>query len=70
MVGVDLRGYQSHQKSHVGPKRREMRFEANDHIFLRVTPTQGIIRFGIKDKLTPKSIRSFELKGLEMSHIT
>ena len=32
-----------------------------DHVFLRVSPTKGVMRFGIKGKLSPRFIGPFEV---------
>jgi hypothetical protein len=32
-----------------------------DHVFLRVSPTKGVMRFGIKGKLSPQFIGPFEV---------
>ncbi|XP_058070952.1 uncharacterized protein LOC131219989 [Magnolia sinica] len=37
------------------------RFEAGDHVFLRISPMKGVLRFGKKGKLTPRYIGSFQI---------
>jgi hypothetical protein len=32
-----------------------------DHVFLKVSPTKGVMRFGIKGKLSPRFIGQFEV---------
>ena len=34
------------QKSYVDRRRRPLEFEAGDHVFLKVMPKRGVIRFG------------------------
>ena len=48
-----LRATQTRQKSHADNRRRSLEFQVGDHVFLRVTPTKGIIRFGVRGKLNP-----------------
>ena len=36
-------------------------FEVGDHVWLRVSPTRGVRRFGIKGKLSPRFIGPFEI---------
>ena len=38
-----------------------MQFEVGDHVYLRVSPTKGVQRFGLKGKLAPRSIGPFEI---------
>src|SRR5262249_28320382 len=51
----------SRQKSYVDPKRRDISFEVGDHVFLKISPMKGVMRFGKKGKLTPKYIGPFEV---------
>ena len=37
---------QSRQKSYVDKRRRLLEFEVGDHVFLRVKPKRGVVRFG------------------------
>ena len=36
-----------------------MQFEVGDHVYLRVSPTKGVQRFGLKGKLAPRYIGPF-----------
>ncbi|XP_020262522.1 uncharacterized protein LOC109838495 [Asparagus officinalis] len=56
-----LRIAQSRQKSYADNRRRKLEFEVGDHIFLRVSPTKGVMRFGRKGKLSPRYIGPFEI---------
>nr|CAD1832666.1 unnamed protein product [Ananas comosus var. bracteatus] len=47
---------QSRQKSYADKRRRELEFQAGDHVFLKVSPTKGVKRFGIRGKLSPRFI--------------
>jgi hypothetical protein len=38
---------QSRQKSYTDKRRRPLEFEVGDHIYLRVSPMNGVCRFGI-----------------------
>jgi hypothetical protein len=52
---------QSRQKSYADNKRREVTYEAGDRAYLRVSPLQGVKRFGIKGKLAPRFIGPFKV---------
>ena len=38
-----------------------MTFEVGNHVFLKVSPTKGVMRFGKKGKLSPRFIGPFEV---------
>ena len=38
-----------------------MQFEIRDHVFLKVSPTKGIMKFGRRGKLSPRYIGPFEI---------
>ena len=37
---------QSRQKSYADVRRRPLEFEVGDHVFLKVMPKRGVVRFG------------------------
>ncbi|XP_074562821.1 uncharacterized protein LOC141819419 [Curcuma longa] len=49
------------QKSYADQRRRPLEFLVGDHVFLRVSPTKGVKRFGLKGKLAPRYIGPFEI---------
>ena len=38
-----------------------MEFNVGDHVYLRVSPTKGVQRFGIRGKLAPRYIGPYEI---------
>jgi len=38
-----------------------LQYEVRDHVYLRVSPTKGVQRFGLKGKLAPHYIGPFEI---------
>jgi hypothetical protein len=52
---------QSRQKSYSDRRRRPLEFTVGDHVFLRVSPMKGVLRFGKKGKLSPRFIGPFEI---------
>ena len=52
---------QSQHKSYTDKRRRPLEFEAGDHVFLKVMPKRGVVRFGKQGKLLPGFIEPFEI---------
>ena len=52
---------QSQQKSYADVRRRPLEFQVGDHIFLKVMPKRGVVRFGKRGKLSPRFIGPFEI---------
>ena len=52
---------QSRQKSYADVRRRPLDFEAGDHIFLKVMPKMGVVRFRKRGKLSSRFIGPFEI---------
>ena len=49
------------QKSYVDRWRRPLEFKVGDHVFLKVMPKKGVVRFGKRGKLEPRYIGPFEI---------
>ncbi|GJW83173.1 DNA/RNA polymerases superfamily protein [Tanacetum coccineum] len=56
-----LKEAQTRQKSYADRHRRALEFQLGEHVFLKVSPTRGVRRFGIKGKLSPRFIGPFEI---------
>ena len=52
---------QSRQKSYADNRRRPLEFQVGDSVFLKISPTKGVMRFGKKGKLSPRYIGPFEI---------
>ena len=52
---------QSRQKSYADVRRRPLEFEVGDHVFLKMMPKRGVVRFGKRRKLSPRFIGLFEV---------
>ena len=42
-------------------RQRPLEFEVGDHVFLKVMPKRGVVRFGKRGKLSPRFIGPFEI---------
>ena len=49
------------QKSYADVRHRPLEFDVGDHVFLKVTPKKGVVRFDKRGKLSPGFIRPFEI---------
>ena len=52
---------QSRQQSYADRRRRPLAFEIGDHVFLKISPRRGLMRFGKSGKLSPRFIGPFEI---------
>ena len=52
---------QSRQKSYANVRRRPLEFKVGDHVFLKVMPKRGVVRFSKRGKLSPRFIGPFEI---------
>jgi hypothetical protein len=60
-IQTNLKAAQSQQKSYTDIRRRPIQFQIGDLVYLRVSPTRGVQRIGVKGKLAPRYIRPFEI---------
>ena len=51
----------SRQKSYADVRHRPLEFEVRDHVFLKVMPKRGVVRFCKRGKLSPRVIGPFEI---------
>jgi hypothetical protein len=58
----NLEAAQARQKSYHDKRRKPLQFEVGDHVYLKVSPTKGVQRFGIKGKLAPRYIGPYEIR--------
>ncbi|GKV07106.1 hypothetical protein SLEP1_g18909 [Rubroshorea leprosula] len=49
------------EKSYADRRRRDLEFEVGDHVFLKVSPTRGVLKFGIQGKLSPRYIGPYPI---------
>ena len=61
MIRKRLLTAQSRHKSYADVRRRFLEFKVGDHVFLKVMPKRGVIRFDKRGKLSPRYIEPFEV---------
>ena len=52
---------QSRQKSYANVRRRPLEFEVGDHVFLKVMPKRGVVRFDKRGNLSSRFVGPFEI---------
>ena len=60
-IRVHIRVAQSRQKSYADNRRGPLEFQVGDKVFLKVSTTKGIKRFGARGKLSPRYIGPYEI---------
>jgi hypothetical protein len=63
MVQENLKIAQSRQRSYADRRRRELSFEVGDYVYLKVSPTRGVRRFGVKGKLAPRYVGPYQIQA-------
>jgi hypothetical protein len=61
VIQENFKAAQSRQKSYVDKRRKPLKFDVGDHVYLRVSPTKGLQRFGVKGKLAPCYVGPYEI---------
>ena len=61
MIRERLKVVVDRQKSYTDLKRKDIQYEIDDKVFLKVSPMKKVIRFGRKGKLSPRFIGSHEV---------
>jgi hypothetical protein len=54
---------QSQHKSYADNRRRELRFDEGDFVYLKVSPMRGVRRFQVKGKLAPRFVGPYPIVG-------
>jgi hypothetical protein len=58
-IQPNLKAAKARQESYANKQRQSLEFEASNRVYLRVSPTRGVKRFGIKGKLAHRYIGPF-----------
>ena len=61
IIQANLIAAQSRQKSYFDKRRKPLKFRIGDHVYLRVSTTRGVQRFGVKGKLAPRYVGPYEI---------
>ena len=61
VIRARLKAAQNRQKSSADKHIKDLEFEVEDRVFLKLSPWKGVVRFGKRGKLSPRYIGSFEI---------
>ena len=61
MIRERLKVATDRQKSYADMKRKDIRYEVSEKVFLKVSPWKKVMRFGKKGKLNPRFIGPYEV---------
>jgi hypothetical protein len=61
VIRENLKMAQMRQKSYHDKGTAPQHFEVGDYVYLKVSPTKGVQRFGVKGKLAPRYIGPYEV---------
>ena len=61
LIQERLRTAFSRQRSYADLKRRDVQFNEDDHVFLKISPMNGVKRFGMKEKLASRYIGPYHI---------
>jgi hypothetical protein len=61
MVRENLKIAQSRQRSYADTRRRELSFEVEDFVYLKISPIRGVRRFRVKGKLAPRYVGPYQI---------
>jgi len=51
----------SRQKSYADNRKRELEFEIDDWVYLKISPMKCVMRFGKKEKLSPRYVGPYQI---------
>ena len=61
VIRARLKAAQDRQKSYAEKRRKDLEFEVEDRVFLKLYHWKGVVRFGKRGKLSPRYIGPFEI---------
>jgi len=61
LIQQRLKTAKSRYKSYADIRRKKLEFQVGDYVFLRVSPSKGIVRFGKRGKLNPRYVGPYEI---------
>ena len=56
IINNQLQKAYSRKKFYVDHRRRDIKFEVVDKVYLKISPMKGVVKFGKKGKLSPRYV--------------
>ncbi|XP_075515422.1 uncharacterized protein LOC142550067 [Primulina tabacum] len=61
LIRQRMKAAQDRQASYAIRRRRPLEFQVGDFVFLRISPFRGVVRFGMRGKLSPRFVGPYEI---------
>ena len=61
IIQQHIEATQSRQKSYADKRKRLIKFEVGDYVYLKVSPMKGVQWFGVKRKLAPRYVGPYKI---------
>jgi len=61
LIKANLKVASDRQKSYADLRRKDIEYEVGEKVFLKVSPWKKVLRFGKKEKLSPRFIGPYEV---------
>ena len=61
MIRDRLATVYSRQKSYANDRKWSLEFDVDDHVYLKISPVKGVMRFGRKEKLSPMYVGPYDI---------
>ncbi|XP_075512741.1 uncharacterized protein LOC142548318 [Primulina tabacum] len=56
-----MKAAQDRQASYANRRRRPLEFQVGNFVFLKISPFRGVVRFGLRGKLSPRFVGPYEI---------
>ena len=61
IIRARLKAAQDRQKSYANKRKKDIKFEVEDRVFLKLSPWNDVVCFGKRGMLSPRYIGPFEI---------
>ncbi|XP_073131462.1 uncharacterized protein [Henckelia pumila] len=61
LIRQRMKAAQDRQASYANKRRQPLEFQVGDFVFLKISPFRGVVRFGMRGKLSPRYIGTYRI---------
>jgi hypothetical protein len=61
IIRSHLKAAQNRQKTYADKRRRPLKFEVGDYVYLKVSPMKSVHHFGVRGKLAPRYVGPYKI---------